>query len=118
MRRVVSIVMVVFFCVATPLFAAGPLTCTGTVTGITMGAGGEVYITTSYRADWMRLCSVEYEWQDAVGEVTCAMWSRNLTEAYLGAKQISVKYTSTDFTCANLPTWNTSIVPEYVRLKQ
>ena len=96
---------------------ADTISCQGHVTGLTFGDGGEVYITTTYRSDWMRICSVEYEW-NAIGEVTCAMWSKNLTDAYLNDKQITVKYADVTHTCANAPTWGSSSTPQYIRLKE
>ncbi len=95
---------------------AGSLSCNGTVSSVTYGHGGEVYINTSFHSGTIRLCSVEYEWQDAVGEKTCALWARAVNDAIALGKQIRVKYSDTTYTCNTLPTWGNSIVPEYVRL--
>jgi hypothetical protein len=115
MKKVIAGLIFVGLLCAVNSFAAD-LSCNGTVTSITYGYGGEVYINTSFRTDTIRLCSVEYEWQDAVGEKTCALWARTVNDAVALGKQIRVKYSDTTYTCDTLPTWGNSIVPEYVRL--
>lgn len=118
MKRCVMTVLVAVCVAITGVAFAAPVTCTGTVNDVTIGTGGEVYIKTSYfPTDSMRLCSLEYEWQDAVGEKTCAAWFRVVQDAFINGKQVVVKYHDITQTCATLPTWSSSHVPEYVRIK-
>ena len=117
MKRSLFVAMVcILCCFGTQVSFAAALSCTGTVTSVTHGAGGEVSINTSFRPDTIRLCSVVYEWQ-GVNESMCALWARDINDAITYGKQITVKYTDTAFTCETLPTWSASVVPEYVRLR-
>jgi len=117
MKRILMMVVLAVSMMGVNSAIADTVSCHGIISEITYGVGGETYIKTSYRSDWTRLCSVEYEWQDAVGEKTCAVWTRAMNDAYLNGKEITVKYENITDTCGTLPTWGNSHVPTYVRVR-
>lgn len=115
MKKVIVILLGVCFLLCGQAQAAD-IQCSGTVTGLTYGTNGEVYIKTTYRTDWMRICSVE--WEDGIGKVACAMWAKNLNDAYREGKRIVIKYVNTTYTCDMLPTWGATPVANYLRLEE
>jgi len=88
--------------------------CSGTISEVLMYSTGSVLILTSWRGDWTEICNS----QGAFGGIdgaTCLAWYAAAVKAAASQIQAGVYYSGNAYTCANLPTYGSSLVPVYFR---
>ena len=92
----------------------GPLYCGGTVSRIFVDSVGDVIVLSSWRGDFTQVCSLKGSW-NSIDTTTCSVWYSMLEVAYHDQKPVTIYYPSAD-SCATLPTYGSSLAPEYVML--
>lgn len=95
-----------------PAFAAN-IFCSGSVDTLYVSSTGDVIFRPSYRNDYTEVCNVHGTWQDVSTE-TCFTWCGTLMAAKTHAKQVTLMYSTSTYTCATLPTYASAIRPSYV----
>lgn len=92
---------------------AAPQWCQGTVSRLTILADGTIFVNSSYRGDYTRICNINTD----VGGVTatnCAAWFAILKSAVQRQSQI-ITYYPEAVSCSSLSTSSLSPLPAYIQ---
>jgi len=108
-----NILLGFFLLVSLPAFA-GNIWCAGKITGVYVGANGDVIINGDWRNGWTRVCNVK---TGSVDTVTCSLWSSYAASAVQNNLNVRLMYTG-DFQCNNIPTYASAPAPQYLMLEK
>jgi len=104
--------------VLTPLVAKADIYCSGNVSDMLIYGGSNVTIFGSWRNDFTFICNVQSTW-NGIGPDTCKAWYATLLAAKTANQAIQVWYPdSAGYTCASLPTYSSSLTPNFLRITQ
>ncbi len=97
---------------------AAPLYCIGTIQRVLLYADGTVAIVGSWRGDYTYVCNAQGTW-GGIADTTCLSWYGALLKARKDATNVTYYYyDGAGFSCANLPTYSSSLVTGYVELRE
>jgi hypothetical protein len=96
--------------------ATSAIWCYGSLTNLYVDSAGNAHINVSFRNDYVRVCNVYGSW-NGVGTELCMSWLALATNARVHNRQVRLMYYSDSYTCSNLPTYATSLAPEYLMLE-
>ncbi|MCX7113366.1 MAG: hypothetical protein NTX45_25310 [Proteobacteria bacterium] len=94
---------------------AAPQWCYGKVSNLWMAANGELYVFTSWRNDYVRVCNINQN----LGPVTpqnCASWLTLLRNAVTNKENTIIYYDNAP-ACKDIPVYANAPVPGYVMLQ-
>jgi len=94
---------------------AAPQWCYGTVGYLWMYKNGDLYVNTSWRGDYVRVCNINQN----LGSVTpqnCASWLTLLRNAVTNKENTIIFYDDAP-ACKDIPTYGRAPVPGYVMLQ-
>lgn len=94
--------------------ARADIYCSGTISEVLMYASGSVLILSSWRGDWTEICNTQGSFGGIDG-ASCLAWYGAAVKAAASQMQAGVYYSGNAYTCANLPTYDSSLVPVYFR---
>jgi hypothetical protein len=116
MRRAV-IVSIIAAATALPA-KADQLWCQGTIQSVLMYSDGRVMIVGSWRQDYTQVCTTQGSW-GGISTETCLSWYGAAIKARADHSNVTVNYGNAQgFTCSNVPTYGSSLVPGYLMLNQ
>lgn len=98
------------------LTAQAAFDCSGAVLQALHYADGTVNIQTAWRNDFTVICNTNGTWNGVPGDV-CFSWYATALKSVSDTKQLTIYYGATGYTCANMPTYWSALVPTYVGLK-
>jgi hypothetical protein len=96
--------------------AAVAIWCNGTIANLYVDSDGNVHINASFRGDYLRVCNVYGSW-NGIGTELCMSWLALATNARVHNRPVRFMYYVDSYTCANLPTYATSLMPVYLMLE-
>ncbi|MGH7867468.1 MAG: hypothetical protein ACREP9_07500 [Candidatus Dormibacteraceae bacterium] len=92
--------------------------CSGTLFSVYMDSTGSVIIKGSWRNDHTEICNDQGTFGGIDG-VTCLAWFGLAVRAQAAQSTVTVYYPNyAGYTCANLPTYGSALVPNYVMITQ
>lgn len=89
--------------------------CVGKVTDLYMTNGGYLYVNTSWRNNYVRVCNIN----QTVGTITpqnCASWQNYLRSAVTNKENTLIFYNDAP-ACASMPSYDSAPYPGYVMLR-
>lgn len=91
---------------------ATPQWCQGTVSRLWIYSDGTVYVNSSYRGDYTRICNINSE-IGGISSINCAAWFSILKSAVQRQSQVIVFYPEA-VSCSTLPSYGSTPLPGYV----
>jgi hypothetical protein len=106
----------VLLAIGMPSYSA-TIWCNGSISDVLMYKGGGLMVNPSFRNDWIVICNTVEMFND-VDPMVCWGWYSLVMTAKKENKQVTIYYSHPNAAdCATLPTYSSSVPPEYVRLK-
>src|ERR1700710_96690 len=95
---------------------ADQLWCQGTIQAVLMYSDGRVMIVGSWRQDYTQMCTTQGSW-GGISTETCLSWYGAAIKARADHSNVTLNYSNAQgFTCSNVPTYGSSLVPGYLML--
>jgi hypothetical protein len=91
--------------------------CEGLVNYALLYSDGTVNVIGAWRGEYTYLCNTNGTWGGISAEV-CLSWYALAAKAAADGKVLAVYYNTDSYTCANLPTYGSSLVPTYAGVKR
>jgi hypothetical protein len=87
--------------------------CSGTISTVYLSSDGSVIIYGSWRNDYTKICNDQGTFGGIDG-VTCLAWYATAVKAQGAQTKVTVYYDNDGgYTCANMPTYSSALVPFY-----
>lgn len=93
--------------------ANAALHCEGLVDYALLYSEGTVNIRGAWRGDFTIICNTNGTVGGISAEI-CLSWYASAAKAAADGKRLAVYYATDSYTCANLPTYSSALVPVYV----
>lgn len=93
------------------------VSCEGLVSYALLYSDGTVNILGEWRGAYTILCNTNGTFGGIPAEI-CLSWYASAAKAAADGKAFAVYYNTSSYTCANLPTYSSSLVPTYAGVKR
>lgn len=97
-----------------PASAIAAKWCEGKIVAFYTDSGGNFFILSTFRNEWLQICSVNQAWK-GISTQTCGIWVSSIITGTASDRNFTVLYYE-DTACSAIPAYSSAPAPGYVMM--